>query len=783
MSALPGDSDYTRYQPDVRRWESVAEFIAAPAWASGVHVVMLSSGAHIDMMLGGDFTTIAPGRGVPVVLSGAVSKREGRPGPFFSGIGLGMSLETPFVAISDPTLTVDRMLRLGWYAGRAGEDLQGHLVTLLEDLQRRVGRPLLLAGGSGAGFACMLLGARLDVPASAMVWNPQTDLLDYDEGPVLDYLCVALGMDRARVTAMSRQERSAALAAGGVQHAVSGTTAAAGLTRLLYLQNAGDHHVIGHLAPFLERDGYQHEGGGRWRNSRGHLALVSNFSESHDPPPRPAMDRAMDLLLDPAMSVDRVVDLLQEERLLPRTDLELLPRDLRGEADDIANRTSLTATQDADGTVRATVVWEGRASRYGGVTTHFEVVDADGAVLSSHLQRSNALALRDADARAAGVRAHVRDGFLNEILTLSAELTRTPQRVKVVVVGSHVTRDTFAFLDPGLFHLGAFVARQSLISAFGPAGAPPFDPSVLPSPFQQRMVEGDARSSLAETVAAAAADLVLWDLFDERFGVLEQADGTVTTDSVELRRARDGLVVPTATTALPFGTPEHLERFVAALHPWRELLESRDLLGRIAVLAPRWAQVTNTGGSTPWSAGIEPVRADAITDDYLAAVHDVLGVPVLGRSLTTRAASTHHWGVAPFHYDDPTYVALATEIAAFTRDAVRPWAWDEASPRACVRAPSQEDRDPRKRAPEPSVVMRQTAPSAVTVEVRDHRASACSFALHEGARRVDATPYARVFSHTFAVPRPGIYRCRVYLLTEIGDRIPVTSPPLRVSGS
>lgn len=484
------------------------------------------------------------------------------------------------------------------------------------------------------------------------------------------------------------------------------------------------------------------------------------------------MVRAMDLMLDPATSVDRVVDILQEERLLPRTDLELLPRDLRGEFDDIANRTSLTATQEADGSARATVVWEGRPSRYGGVTTHFEVVDADGAVISSHLQRNNALVLRDANARAAGVRAHVRDGFLNEILTLSAELTRTPQRVKVLVVGSQVTRDTFAFLDPGLFHLGAFVARQSLISAFGQAGEPPLDQSVLPSPFQQRMVEGDTRSSLPETVAAATADIVLWDLFAERFDVLEQADGTVTTDSVELRRARDGLAVPTTTTALPFGAPEHLERFVAALHPWRELLESRDLLGRIAVLAPRRAQVTDTGGSTPSSAGIDPVRADASTDDYLAAVPDGLEVSALGRSLDPRAASTHHWGIAPFHYDDPTYVALATEIAAFTRDAVRPWAWEEVSPSACVRAPSQEDRDPRTRAPEPSVVMRQTAPYTVTVEVRDHRSTARSFALHEGARRVDATPYARVFRHSFVVPRPGIYRCRVYLMAPTGEPTP-----------
>ncbi len=93
-------------------WGSVEEFIAAPAWANGVHVVMLPSGAHIDLMLRGDFEAIPPDRGVPVVLSGAVSKREGLPGPFFSGIGLGQSLDSPVVAISDPTLTVDSMLQL-----------------------------------------------------------------------------------------------------------------------------------------------------------------------------------------------------------------------------------------------------------------------------------------------------------------------------------------------------------------------------------------------------------------------------------------------------------------------------------------------------------------------------------------------------------------------------------------------------------------------------------------------------------------------------------------------
>ncbi|WP_156466355.1 hypothetical protein [Janibacter sp. Soil728] len=41
MSTLPGDSDYTRYLPDVLRWKSIEQFVAAPTWSTGVHVVML----------------------------------------------------------------------------------------------------------------------------------------------------------------------------------------------------------------------------------------------------------------------------------------------------------------------------------------------------------------------------------------------------------------------------------------------------------------------------------------------------------------------------------------------------------------------------------------------------------------------------------------------------------------------------------------------------------------------------------------------------------------------
>ena len=781
---LPADSDYAKFAPDVTLWRSPAEFSSAQRWTPGVHVVELPSGAHVDLLIGGDFDTIAPGRALPVVFTGAVTKRESRPGPFFSGSGLGRSLETPFVAISDPIFTVDRDLRLGWYAGRAGEDVQGQLVSLLTELQKRAGRELLLAGGSGGAFAALLLGSQLTVPASAMVWNPQTDLLSYVPQVVAEYLCVALGRGPDEVAALSVQERSAALLAGGVRHAVPATDGEGGLRRLLFLQNAGDWHVVSHLAPYLEVDGYKHEGGGRWHNARGHLVLVSAFGEGHDPPPREALVRSLSLLLDPDVSADEVVDRLQDERLLTRTDLEVLPRDLRGELDDLAANVGVTATLDQDGVVKASLVWNSRAMRYGGVSTVFELLDGTGTVLASHARRDNALQLPGMGPDVVSVRAQLRDGFLNPVLTLSAPVARASRPMRVLVVGSCVSRDTFEFLRPDCFTLQGYVARQSLISAFGPPADPHFDLSVLPSAFQRRMLEGDSRSSLPALVEelAAEVDLVLWDLVDERLGVLDHEGGAVSTDSVELRQARLEGHAPSGPAGPAFGSAEHLSRFTAVLPQWRDLLERHGLLSRTILVAPPWAASTTTGEATPASFGLEAERANEVTEAYLAAAVQVLSVPVLGRDLVdVRGEAAHQWGQAPFHYDDATYLALAGQVAQTAQDLALPAGWEKVAPAKMTRVPEAADRDPRRRVAAPEVVVEQTGPLELSTRIKGAGTRPCSFALHQGAQRVDVTPYIRSTTHRFTVPKPGVYRCRVFVLTEDGARLPVVSPPIRVS--
>lgn len=370
----------------------------------------------------------------------------------------------------------------------------------------------------------------------------------------------------------------------------------------------------------------------------------------------------------------------------------------------------------------------------------------------------------------------------------------TPQRLEVLIVGSCVSRDTFMFLDPKHFSLQEYIARQSLVSGFGPVGVPLVDTTELTSRFQRRMIEGDAASDLPVRVerAAASVDLLLWDLVDERLGVHVHDDGGVTTDTVELRTVRGVAAAadaPAGTRHVRFGSDEHFSLFVAALPSWRALLARTGLLERTVLLAPPWAVVTESGGRTPASFGLTADAANAQFTRYVAAARDVVGVPVLGRGLglgaededgpVARALTTHQWGLAPFHYDDATYTFLAEGIAATALRWCRPSGW--VGGRSPLRVPTPIERDPSLRYRiEPGVELTLTSPGELTVTLTAPPLKAWAFHLYRDGERVALTPWAEEPVATFPVTEPGVYRCRAHLLTTSGGRRPVVSAPLRV---
>ena len=111
------------------------------------------------------------------------------------------------------------------------------------------------------------------------------------------------------------------------------------------------------------------------------------------------------------------------------------------------------------------------------------------------------------------------------------------QQRRALIYGSCVTRDAFQ-LD-GLPALHAYFARSPILSAFGPRMAKlptGVDLSAISSKFQRTMVQRDMQKSLPAAMESLMDELVIIDLIDERFAVVE-ANGGVMALSVEAKRA------------------------------------------------------------------------------------------------------------------------------------------------------------------------------------------------------------------------------------------------------
>ncbi|MBE6475767.1 MAG: hypothetical protein E7Z95_09410 [Actinomyces succiniciruminis] len=240
----------------------------------------------------------------------------------------------------------------------------------------------------------------------------------------------------------------------------------------------------------------------------------------------------------------------------------------------------------------------------------------------------------------------------------------------VSVFGSCVSRDTVEVLHGRGWRVGAYVARQSLLSAGSQAPAHALDLDGLDSPFVKRVhaedLAGDRHSRLA--AAAPDTDVLLWDIVDERLGVLELPDGELLTRTTEGLTAGlyDSLV---GARLLEFGSDEHFERWAAALPAWHAELADLALADRTLLLQTAWALEDEDGAATPTSWGMGAPEANWFSQRYYQAAAEVTGVRVLRLPDELTLAGTHHtWGPAPFHYQDAAYAWLADRITDFAAE-------------------------------------------------------------------------------------------------------------------
>ncbi len=245
--------------------------------------------------------------------------------------------------------------------------------------------------------------------------------------------------------------------------------------------------------------------------------------------------------------------------------------------------------------------------------------------------------------------------------------TRRP----LLIYGSCVSRDTYEHALQAEFRLERYVARQSLISAYGRALSPPECLATAElHDFQRRMLEDDYASRFPQNLRRflTSPGHVLMDLVDERLGVyLVEQDGYVTR-SVDLITSGLDARLHESARLVRFGSDEH---FVL----WRSALTQLvDDLSRgraeISVLALPWAEHDETGTPSALSFGMRASQANELFEPYVRALRDAPGVRVIQLSdADSTASSRHRWGPAPFHYADATYQAAATALRAGLSDA------------------------------------------------------------------------------------------------------------------
>lgn len=234
----------------------------------------------------------------------------------------------------------------------------------------------------------------------------------------------------------------------------------------------------------------------------------------------------------------------------------------------------------------------------------------------------------------------------------------------VSIFGSCVGRDTAEKLRERGWRMGAYVARQSLISHGLPAPDGALDLSAIRSAFVRRVLTEDLAGTRRQRLGAAAdiTDVLLWDIIDERLGVLDLGDGAVITRSTEGLTAHlyDSLE---GARLVEFGSDEHFERWRAALPAWRAELDELGLLGRTVLLEVPWAMVDESGLASPSSWGMHALEANWFSVRYYEAVREVVEPRVLTLPEELAVASAgNRWGLAPFHYAESAYDWFADEI-------------------------------------------------------------------------------------------------------------------------
>ncbi len=233
--------------------------------------------------------------------------------------------------------------------------------------------------------------------------------------------------------------------------------------------------------------------------------------------------------------------------------------------------------------------------------------------------------------------------------------------IKIAILGSCVSRDAIEFANPDEFQLVSYFARSSMASLAT-------RPTVLPNTvtqelnnFRLRMVAADHDKTTFNKLSKLDYDVLILDLIDERFNLLEQSDGSVITLSAEymaaVKNKPSGRIIKS-------GSERHVDLWrIGAKRFIKELHESGKL-NKLVINKVFWSRKNSEGNSldSPDTRTIDEAN-QFLENRYSDLKEYAEGCRFISYpEHLFRADVGHKWGASPFHYEKNLYIETLRQL-------------------------------------------------------------------------------------------------------------------------
>lgn len=230
---------------------------------------------------------------------------------------------------------------------------------------------------------------------------------------------------------------------------------------------------------------------------------------------------------------------------------------------------------------------------------------------------------------------------------------------KVFVYGGCVSRDVFNEpYNKGELSLVSYIARYSLAKLGSKSTSVIIDPKNLPSAFQRRMVETDAKNQLLSNLEVKEFDYLLIDFLFTRFSLVQKNSGLLTY-SAELKKTK---LITSKNRVIRADSDEFWELLEQGIDILLNFLKAKSLLNKLIVNKIYLAKFDSDGQAIGDSDLIDQQNL------FLEKIYIHLSKLIKPTQFLEYnndlfvGATEHQWGRSPMHYIPEFYESCYKKI-------------------------------------------------------------------------------------------------------------------------